>query len=245
MDVAPVRKADVLRQRIEEMCQTRIKDSRGRIVTIGEIASKEAGSLEVKNSVVALISTVLAMRQKWEQTAQPRLEAFKTNYSQIKTLHDLKTLMESMDEREFCAEVLGIQVKKTPFWRYVMLKELINALTYHGKVRGFRDDWDAIQDWARAVDINDLQSDVVGKIKDVGLATVQNLRLTCGVDTVKPDVHVKKALKEIGLGNEVQVVELLSELTGYSRRELDQIFWYWDKSRSTKEEISLDKFEKL
>lgn len=55
--------------------------------------------------------------------------------------------------------------------------------------------------------------------------------MNAGVDTVKPDVHVKEALKELGYGNEVNLVELLSELTGYSCRELDQIFWNWDKSK--------------
>jgi len=39
---------------------------------------------------------------------------------------------------------------------------------------------------------------------------------------------VKKALKEIGLGNEVGVVELLSEVIRYSPLELDQILWYWE-----------------
>jgi hypothetical protein len=39
------------------MRNIRTKDDCGRIVTIGEAASRESGSLEVKNSVVALINT--------------------------------------------------------------------------------------------------------------------------------------------------------------------------------------------
>ena len=74
---------------------------------------------------------------------------------------------------------------------------------------------------------------------------MQNLRLVCGIDTAKPDVHVKRALKEIGLGNEIEVVELISDLTGYSTVELDQILWHWDKNRSRKGEITKEDFERL
>ena len=91
-----------------------------------------------------------------------------------------------------------------------------------------------MQNWARKFNIEDLENDVVGKIKSVGLATVQNLRFICGIDTVKLDVHVKEVLKEVGLGNEVEITGLISELIGYSCRELDQIFWYWNKYRSKK-----------
>ena len=74
-----------------------------------------------------------------------------------------------------------------------------------------------------------MDKDPIGRIKHVGLATVQMIRMTWGIDTVKPDVHVKNALKELGLGNDVGVVELLSELTGYKNIELDKIFWWYAK----------------
>lgn len=228
-----MKKMAFLRQKIEEMRHTTVKGD-GKTTLVADIVCKSAKSIEVKNAAVALINTVLAMRQRWRETANPRVEEFKRNYSHIKTLQDLKVFMEAMSERKFCEKVLGLKVKvqEKPFWRYKMLKELVIAFMKYQKENGFDDDWEGIQDWAKKVDINELEKDTIGKIKNVGLATVQNLRLLCGIDTVKPDVHVKEALKRIGLGNDVDVVGLASELTGYTCRELDQIFWYWDKNRS-------------
>jgi len=240
-----MKKMDLLRQRIEEMRRTKVKDNDGKMTTIGEIAREETKTLKVQNSATALITTVLAMRQRWNETARPRVEAFKANYSHTETLQDLKDLIDSMDEREFCNKALNLRIRKTSFPRYVILKELVEGFSAYQKERGFNDDWEAIQDWARRVDIRNLENDVIGKIKGVGLATVQNLRLICGIDTVKPDIHVKEALKEIGLGNEIEVVELLSDLKGYSSVELDQIFWHWDKNRSQKDEITKEEFRKL
>ena len=237
-------KIEFLRQKIEEMRQTEV-EREGETLTIGELAREGAKSIEVENAAVAIVTTVLAMRQKWRETAKPRVEDFKMKYSDIRTLRDLELLMESMSEREFCKSVLGLRIAETPFPRYARLREFVEAFLTYQEETGIEDDWEAMKDWARNVDVNNVKNDIVGKIKGVNLATVQNLRLLCGIDTVKPDVHVKNVLKEIGLGNEVGVVELLSELTGYSSLELDQIFWHWDTHRSGREEISLEEFYKL
>jgi len=235
-----MKKADFLKQRIENMRRTEVKERNGKTTTIGEIAQDEAKSLKVENSAIALITTVLAMRQKWNETARPRIEAFKVKYPHVKTLKDLKDLVDSMSEREFCKKILDFESHS----RYARLKKLTKVFIAYQKDKGFNDDWEAVQDWAKRVDINNLE-DSVRKIKGIGLATVQNLRLTCGIDTAKPDVHVKESLKEVRLGNEVEVVELISELTGYKCRELDQIFWYWHKNRSEKDEITEEEFKKL
>lgn len=240
-----MKKVDFLRQKIEEMRRTEVLDNEGRRTTIGEIARKELKSLKVENAAMALITTVLAMRQRWDETARPRVEAFKANYADVKTLQDLKDLIHSMDEREFCKKVLNLKIGRTPFWRYVLLNNLVRAFTAYRIHKGFSDDWETIQHWAKNVNIRNLDNDMIGKINDVGLATVQNLRLICGIDTVKPDVHVKETLNEIGLGNEIEIVELLSELLGYPSVELDQIFWHWDKNRSQRDEITIEEFEKL
>jgi len=240
-----MKKVDLLRKRVEDMRQTEVKDDEGKTITIGKLARREKKSLRVESAAMALITTVLAMRQRWDETASPRVEAFKVKYPYVETLQDLKGLIDSMSEREFCKKVLDLNIKKTPFWRYVMLKNLIKAFAYYRTEKGFNDDWEAIQDWAKKVDVGNLEDDMIGRIQDVGPATLQNLRLICGIDTVKPDVHVKETLKDIGLGNEIEVVELLSELTGYSCVELDQIFWHWDKNRSKKDEITEEEFHKL
>lgn len=235
-----MKKLGFIKTKIETMRETKIYEN-GEETTVGQLSKANVRDLKVENAVLALINTTLAMRAKWYETAKPRVDAFETKYSNVKTLQDLLALMNSMSEKEFCEKVLNFRAHP----RYVILREMTEAFIDYQKKNGFSDDWLAMQDWAKKVDLKNLDKDIMGKIKRVGLATVQNLRLICGIDTVKPDVHVKESLKEIGLGNEVEVVELLSELTGYSCAELDQIFWYWDKNRSKKDEITEEEFEKL
>jgi len=225
-------KIETLKRRIEEMRSKCIRDEEtGKTMTIGEIALKSKSQLAADDVVSALIGTTLAMRQRWQESARPRLKAFNRNYPSIKTLEDLGVLMESMSEHDFCQEVLHMHTRNAGFWRYRMLKGMMSALIQYRRDKGLITDWETLVDWAEQVRVDDVKQDIIGKIAGVNVATVQNLRLSCGVDTAKPDLHVKNALRKMGLGNEVQVIELLSDLTGYSCTELDQIFWYWDKNQ--------------
>ena len=235
-------KSDFLKEKIEEMRSTRIRKTEE---LIGEVAQKHLASQWAETPAEALVNTALAIRQKWRETVEPRLKDFRKNYPDIKTIYDLKKLMDSTSEYVFCDKVFGMKIKETPNRRYKILKSMIMAFVKHQKAEGFTSDYGAMQDWAQKCDTSNLKDDFIGKIPNVGLATVQNLRICLGINTSKPDVHIKSALKEIGLGNDVEVCELISELTGYSPLELDQIFWHWDKNRSQKDEITEEEFEKL
>ncbi|MFX0211067.1 MAG: hypothetical protein ACFFDT_34125, partial [Candidatus Hodarchaeota archaeon] len=212
---------------------------------IGEVAKKHLVSQWADNPAEALINTVLAVRQRWDETVVPRLKAFRRNYRNIKTIYDLKELIESMSEHDFCDKVFGMKIKETPNQRYEMLKGMVTSFIQYQKEKGFSSDSKAMKDWAYYCDLSDLKSDIIGGLPNVGLATVQNLRICLGIHTLKPDVHIKRAMEEIGLGNDVEVCALISELTGYSPLELDQIFWQWDRNRSPKDEITEEEFEKL
>ncbi|RJS81194.1 hypothetical protein CW713_06605 [Methanophagales archaeon] len=113
-------KLDFLKKQIENMRETVIKDEDR---AIGELAKETIQEPWVNNHVEAIINTVLAMRQRWNEKAKPCFIAFQQNYSEIK----------------------------------------------------------------------------------------------------------KNTLKRIGLGSEVEICELISELTGYKCLELDQIFGLGDK----------------
>jgi len=174
------------------------------------------------------------MRQRWKETAEPRFTEYQKNYPHIKTLYDLDNLIKSTSEQEFCKKVLGIAITKNNFWRYKMLNDIVKAFTEYQKENGFNSDREAMMDWAKNCNLSQLEEDIVGSLNNVGPATVQNLRMCLGIDTVKPDVHIINALKKIKLGNEVEICELISELTGYKCIELDQIFWHWDRNFNKK-----------
>jgi len=235
-------KLDLLKEKIEEMRNTKIRKTGKRIK---EVSKKHLVSKWASSPAEALINTVLAVRQRWDETVVPRLKAFRKNYPNIKTIYDLRKLIESMSEHDFCDKVFDMKIKETPNRRYEMLKGMVAAFIQYHKKKDFSSDSKAMKDWAKNCDLSDLGSDIIGKLPNVGLATVQNLRICLGINTLKPDVHIKRAMEEIGLGNEVEVCELISELTGYSLLELDQTFWHWDRSRSERDEITEEEFEKL
>ena len=235
-------KQDFLKEKIEEMRSTKIRET-GKLIR--EVAGKHLVGQWANTPAEALVNTALAIRQKWRETVEPRLDEFRKNYPEVQTIYDLKKFIESMNEHEFCDKVFGMKIKETPNRRYEMLKGMVTSFVQYQKKKGFSSDLEAMKDWAQNCDLSNLENDLIGKLSNVGLATVQNLRICLGINTLKPDVHIKRALKEIGLGNDVEVCELVSELTGYSLLELDQIFWHWDKNRSQKDEITEEEFEKL
>ena len=218
-------KIDFLKMQIENMKETVIENEN---VTIWEIVKKDIQEDWTSNHVEAIINTVLAMRQRWKETAEPRFVEYQKNYSHIKTLYDLDNLIGNLSELEFCKNVLGMNITKNDNWRYKMLCGMVKAFIEYQKENGFDSDKKAMMDWAIKCNLSQLEEDFIGKLNNVGLATVQNLRMCLGIDTIKPDVHIINALKKIGLGNEVEICELISELTGYKCIELDQIFWHWD-----------------
>lgn len=217
-------KVDIIKRKIEEMEKQVVFDKN---TTVGDIAKNSIQENWVNNHVEAIINTVLAMRQKWKEAGEPRFEKYQEQFKQIDTLAQLDNLIKDKSEADFCKDVLGLNITKGDYWRYNMLCNMVNAFLGYQKEKGFSSDKEAMMDWARSCNLSKLENDPIGRLSNVGLATVQNLRMCLGIDTIKPDVHIISALKEIGLGNEVEICELISELTGRKCRELDQIFWNW------------------
>jgi hypothetical protein len=222
-------KLGFLREQIEEMRRIKLQDSKKRI---GEVAKTSAQAPWAENSAEVLLNTVLAMRRRWEETAKPRLEAFRRNYPGVKIIYDLKKLMDSMSEKEFCSKIFGMRIKCGRNWRYKMLRDMLMTFIRYQKEGGFTSDYAAMRDWTLRCDISNLEKDMIGALPIVGLATVQNMRICLGIDTVERDVHIKSVLRKLKLGNDVEVCEVISGLTGYSCIELDQIFWLYDRNCS-------------
>ncbi|MCG7849542.1 MAG: hypothetical protein MIO93_10250, partial [ANME-2 cluster archaeon] len=99
------KKFNLIKWQIENIRGTAIA---GKNETIGETAKKDIQEQWVNNHVEAIINTVLAMRQRWKETAEPRFTEYQKNYPHIITLYDLDNLIKSMSEQEFCKKVLGI-----------------------------------------------------------------------------------------------------------------------------------------
>ena len=173
------KKLNLIKCQIENMRGTAIA---GKNETIWETAKKDIQEQWVDNHVEAIINTVLAMRQRWKETAEPRFTEYQKNYPHIKTLYDLDNLIKCTSEQEFCKKVLGITITKNNFWRYKMLNDIVKAFTEYQKENGFDSDREAMMDWAKNCNLSQLEEDIVGSLNNVGPATVQNLRMCLGIE---------------------------------------------------------------
>lgn len=98
-------------------------------------------------------------------------------------------------------------------------------------------DLDRLQRWARNADPLNYSEDPFGSIRGVGLRTFQYLRMVAGVDTVKPDIQVKRFIEALADATEtpqldassdhavLKSCEWISSQTEYRMIELDQIAW--------------------
>lgn len=97
-------KLEFLKEKMEEMRKTRIHDT-GKL--IAEVAKKHLVSQWADTPAEALVNTVLAIRQRWTETVEPRLDAFRRNYPKVKTIYDLKELLDSMSKYDFCERIFA------------------------------------------------------------------------------------------------------------------------------------------
>ncbi len=108
-------------------------------------------------------------------------------------------------------------------------KEVAKALSIFGEDVG------ALRKWAKSSDLENWKSDVVGRIKGVGINTYQYLRMMGGIDTVMPDKIVKRVvnniLKKSGereIWEDIRFIKKVHEIaeeTGY--RAIDICFMSW------------------
>lgn len=95
-----------------------------------------------------------------------------------------------------------------------------------------------LQHWAHQANPYSYTDDPVGRITGVGLRTFQYLRMISDVDTVKPDIQVRRFIESLAdaTGNPnldpsqdrtvLETCEWLAEMTDYRMIELDQIAWW-------------------
>jgi hypothetical protein len=100
------------------------------------------------------------------------------------------------------------------------------------------DDLDRLQRWARDASPDRYTEDPFGRINGVGLRTFQYLRMNAGVDTIKPDIQVKRFVEAVAEeietphldGSNDQAVlkscKWIANETEYRMIELDQIAWW-------------------
>jgi len=193
---------------------------------IGQAAARGLQVLDkAKNAPIAVMSVVLAANRDYNKQVVKKIFAIKENplYRSMK-FDQLHKMMQKMNFVDFDSVWGHVDEKK-----YNTLKAIVKALLKFRKGHPDLSDLALMRKWAKQADLANRKQDVLGMIPNVGIATFQHMRMTFGVDTVKPDQRVKEVLnREFGLKltdtRAIQAVQEIAALAGQKTYEIDQIF---------------------
>jgi mycofactocin precursor len=178
------------------------------------------GEFGYNNAVLVLVDAVLSINRQYKSFVVPRVEIMRC--SGIQTLEELLGVIEEVGIDGFC----GVWKYKHPE-RVEILRDLAIRCLEIKEVLNIEDDLEALNEWGKTSKTEDF--DGFG-IKGFGFTTFQYLRLLCGSDTTKPDVHLKRAIefaveRKCNLKEVVEIVEQTGRKMGVGVRQLDYAIW--------------------
>jgi hypothetical protein len=156
------------------------------------------------------------------------LEHYKAHrWDEIRTLDDLEAVLARYGADQEGNTDLAIYLWGYKLWTRA---EQLRGLARHFRAIGVTDQG-SLRRWAET---STFEADFEGKVKGLALAVYQALVMRQGVDTVKPDVHVRR-FAEAAVGrrlNDVEVVELVSEAAKHVGLRAMELDWrIWEASR--------------
>jgi hypothetical protein len=156
----------------------------GRCVPIAELAKIRGNKDEFSGQFdfkLILTDVCLAWRNQYKKKVIPRIEAIRKRFENIKTLEELRGLIERLGDR-FNREFWDYNDRR----RQTMLRELVDEFIKYKKRHDIFNDLEAMKHWAEKAVPADYQAGINGaKISYLGIANYQYLRMLCGVDTIK------------------------------------------------------------
>jgi hypothetical protein len=195
------------------------------------------GNYLVDDYITNLFLTVLDFQLRGE-IVERAVNFFKEKYgNKIKTLQDLKEILSKKpDTREGNTEIAQ-DLWGNRYWNRVALLRKFVKFLEDNKVT----DQNSLKEWAKK---SNYKRDFEGKIKGMNYAIYQWLIMRVGIETIKPDIHIKKFITSI-IGREiddseiVRVLEKIAKNLGVKAYELD---WsIWEYQRNIKQKTDLQK----
>jgi hypothetical protein len=173
--------------------------------------------------VMNLLETVIDYMMQTSAVVKA-LQHFRDNrWEEIRTLDDLERVLE-----RYPNDQAGNLELAQHLWGYRMWTR---AEQLRGLVRHFREigvvDSASLREWAHR---STFEADFQGRVKGLGRAVYHSLLMRQGVDTVKPDVHVRR-FAEAAVGRRladadvVEVVTKAARCLGINANELDWRIW--------------------
>ncbi|MFQ5968140.1 MAG: hypothetical protein ACE5MI_11110 [Acidimicrobiia bacterium] len=180
--------------------------------------------------VMSLLETVLDYRMNTLAVARA-LDHFRDErWDEVRTLDDLEDVFTRFPDDKEGNTGLAQYLWGYDLWtRAHQLRELAQ---YFGRI-GVSDE-EQLRRWAER---SEFKRDFEGRVKGLGIAVYQWLVMRQGVDTVKPDVHVRR-FAEAAVGrslNDEEVVAVVSEAArrlGLKAFDLDWRIWKASRGRT-------------
>jgi len=203
------------------------------IITVGGVAKREADKWLRKEryggrAPLIIVDTIFSLRRKYLPMVRNVLRSFYQEFPE-KDLGRLAKCNPLWLCRKFTPNSsIGDQnhpLSDISRWQNVV--EIVKRF-----LENYGDDIDAIHKWATNVNLCSYQNDPIAKgLRGIGISAIQYLRMQAGVDTVKPEIRVKKVLSDLHVPyrDDLELVELCKKLAmelEIRPIEFDFILWY-------------------
>lgn len=185
-----------------------------------------------QNAPLNVIDCVLSLNRRYEKFCLPRIERFSFRRPDIERLAALLELIKSYPSPLRFSEVeLNYRDERRASVLLGVTEYLLRALDAFpkrtGELSGAESEMARLGAWARSVTPGDAWATGV---RGFGLAGFQYLRMLFGVQTAKPDIHIRRFVSD-AVGHEVSDAESLALLEAAALKEnllladLDYSIW--------------------
>jgi hypothetical protein len=245
INITDFKEANEIRSIVDHIGNLPLKEGSHGFLDVGSIKIIDAAKSSTANysersktrPAISIIDVVLAAHRNYNKVVAPNIKRIEK--TDLNSIEDLKNLISSKSKVEFY-EFWGHKDNK----KYNTLKSILESTDEIKTLyRNSNSDFEYFNQWANNVDINNYKLDPIGKIPNIGVATIQHLRMAFGAKTIKPDQRVKEVLEfEFGLDklNDIKVINVMEQIAKIVNLDvltIDQIFvkygsGYYNKTNS-------------
>ena len=198
-----------------------------KLASAARLLPANASTYLEEDFVMNLLETVLDYMLQTEVVVRALQRFREQRWNEVRTLDDLERLLARFPEDQAGNTALAQHLWGYNFWtRAQQLRDLVRYFRSVGVV-----DQGRLKHWART---STFKTDFQGRVKGLGPAVYQWLVMRQGVDTVKPDVHVRR-FAEAAVGrklNDQDVIELTTRAAGSIGIKAFELDWrIWEASR--------------
>lgn len=199
----------------------------------------------LQSSAIAVMEVLLAAHRGYEKQVRKHVIKMHQNFPGL-TFKELKRKVDAAVDYEEFKNVWGHK-DKTKFATLKAMSDCI--LPWLGTRDTVQDDYAVMSEWAMSANLEGMNNDAIGRLKNVGIATFQYLRMTFGVDTAKPDQRVKDVLQrdfgwKVSQERAILIVERIAQILGKRTLFVDQVFVKYGSGHYTSEAKSVHTAEK-